>query len=228
MSYFDKNKIYWEQGYPAENVDAPVFRGLWGRIIKPDFPDLIGGKLLDFGCGQGANTAFMSKKGFNVHGVDISETDITAARKNFPELASNFSICKPRPQDNNFYGFKDDISVVMGIQSFYYFTDTDLSVLLKKLYDAMKPGALFYATMMGEQSKEFFVNSIPAEDGLRIVNFKNDRLNVKDYCMSFIKDKEHLKKTFSMFKPLHMGFYTAKFREDEGDGMHYTFCGVKE
>ena len=228
MSYFEKNKTYWEQGYPAENVDHPVYRGLWGRIIKPDFPHLVGGKLVDFGCGQGANTHFMHTRGFDVRGVDISETDISAAKKKYPEIADKFSICKLRPQDNAFYGFDGDVSVVMGIQAFYYFTDSDLKVLVDKLYASMKKGGLFYATMMGEESKEFFDNSAAAEDGLRIVNFKNTRLDVKDYCMSFVKDEADLKRKFSQFKPLHIGYYTAKFRSDEGNGMHWTFCGIKE
>ena len=82
--------------------------------------------------------------------------------------------------------------------------------------------------MMGENSKEFYDNSQEYEDGLRVVNFKNDRLDVKNYYMSFIKDETHLKSKFRMFKPMHIGYYCAKYRNDEGDGFHFTFCGVKE
>lgn len=31
-----------------------------------------------------------------------------------------------------------------------------------------------------------------------------------------------------MFKPVHIGYYSAKFRNDEGDSHHYVFTGVKE
>jgi hypothetical protein len=81
--------------------------------------------------------------------------------------------------------------------------------------------------MMGEQASEFFENSEGASDGLRVVNFKNDRLTVSDYYMSFIKDEEHLKRKFSMFRPVHIGHYAQKLRNDEGDAFHWTFCGVK-
>ena len=46
--------------------------------------------------------------------------------------------------------------------------------------------------------------------------------------MFFIKDDEQLQQKFSMFRPVHIGYYAAKLRSDEGDGFHYTFCGVKD
>jgi hypothetical protein len=98
---------------------------------------------------------------------------------------------------------------------------------MDKLYRSMRPGGVFYATMMGEKAREFFDNSTEAKDGLRVVNFRNERLDVKDYYMSFTRDEDHLRRRFAMFKPVHVGYYAAKFRNDEGDGFHYTFCGVK-
>jgi hypothetical protein len=81
--------------------------------------------------------------------------------------------------------------------------------------------------MMGEQCEEFFADSTPGPDGLRCVNFKNDRLTVSNYFISFIRDEAHLKQKFAMFRPVHIGHYTQKLRNDEGDGFHWTFCGVK-
>lgn len=228
MDYFEKNKEYWEKGYSASNVDHPVFR-FYGRILKSEF-DLGDNyeKLLDFGCGQGAAVNFFSQQGFNARGVDISNIDIHVAKTRYPHISSHFSICDPNPKNNDFYGFESDISVVTAIQSLYYFTDTDFEIAINKIYNTMKKGGVIFATMMGEKSSEFFDNSKPWKDGLRVVNFKNNRLNVEEYCMSFIKDENHLKEKFNLFKPLHIGYYAAKFRDDEGDGFHYTFCGIKE
>jgi SAM-dependent methyltransferase len=227
-AYLKANQDYWQQGYPAENVDHPVFRGLWGRLLKHEHKHLHGGRLLDFGCGQGANTAFMHGKGFEVHGVDICEPDIMAAQRRFPKIARAFTVCEPHPNDNLFYGWERDIAVVMGIQAFYYFTDTDLDLLLTKLHASMKPGALIFATMMGVESEEFFKNATPDHDGLFRVNYENKRMVVKDYCISFVESEAHMKRKFHRFKALHCGYYAAKFREDEGDGFHRTFLGIKE
>ncbi|NLD98189.1 MAG: class I SAM-dependent methyltransferase [Synergistaceae bacterium] len=228
MEYLKKNKEYWEKGYPAVNVDHPVFR-FYGRILRPEFK--MGNsfeRLLDFGCGQGAAVNFFAMHGFNSCGVDISESDIAAAKTRYPHIAANFSVCDPDPRKNDFYGFKEDVSVVTAIQSLYYFSDTDFEVAIQKIYSAMRKGGIFFATMMGEQAKEFFDNSAECGDGLRVVNFKNDRLDVREYYISFIKDEDHLKRKFSLFHPLHTGYYCAKYRADEGDGFHFTFCGVKK
>ena len=46
--------------------------------------------------------------------------------------------------------------------------------------------------------------------------------------MNFIKDEEELKHKFSMFQPIHIGFYSEKFRSDEGVSHHFTFVGRKK
>jgi len=227
MNYLDKNKAYWEKGYNAVNVDHPVYR-FYGRILKPQFA--IGGNyepILDFGCGQGAAVNFFAMQGFHSLGVDISKTDIGIAKIRYPHIAQNFVVCDPEPKKNDYYGLPQDIAVVTAIQSLYYFSDEDFEVCIKKIYNSIRPGGIFFATMMGENSKEFYDNSTDFRDGLRVVNFQNDRLKVEEYYMSFIKDEDHLKQKFSMFKPIHIGYYAAKFRNDEGDGFHYTFCGIK-
>lgn len=227
MSYLEKNKEYWEKGYDAINVDHNVFR-FYGRILKPEFN--MGRnyeKLLDFGCGAGSAVNYFSMQGFNACGVDISNTDITTAKIRYPHIAQNFYVCDPDPKNNDYYGFADEVSVITAIQSLYYFSDSDFGICMEKLYRSMRTGGVFFATMMGENSKEFYENSEEYKDGLRVVNFKNDRLDVKNYYISFIKDENHLKSKFHMFKPIHIGYYCAKYRNDEGDGFHYTFCGVK-
>ena len=227
MDYLEKNKAYWEKGYSAVNVDHPVFR-FYGRILKPEFG--LGGHweaLVDFGCGQGSAVDFFRRMGFNARGVDISETDIAAAKIRYPHIAQDLFICDSSPKANEFYGFAENVAVITAIQSLYYFSDQDFQDCMDKLYASMRPGGVFFATMMGEASREFFDNSTEYKDGLRVVNFHNDRLEVKDYYMSFIKDEDHLKRKFKMFKPVHIGYYAAKFRSDEGSGHHFTFCGVK-
>lgn len=225
MSYFDDNKKWWEKGYNAPWPDHCVFR-FFGRVLKPDFPQLIGGKLLDFGCGQGAAANYFHLNGMDTVGVDISETDLNAARARYPHMAGRFVEIDPDPSKGDF-GPAGSLSVVTAIQSMYYFKNADMKICLDKLYDSMAPGGVFYATMMGTQCKEFYDNSTDAGDGLRKVEFKNDRIDCQNYFMSFIEDEDHLRSVFSMFKPVHVGHYSAKFRNDEGDGFHYTFVGQK-
>lgn len=227
--YLSANRAYWEKGYTAPNVEACVFR-FYGRILVPDF-GMTGEKgevSLDFGCGRGATVDFFHRHGFQAYGSDISVKDINAGMARYPHLADRLSVVNSVPKQNAHYGVESGVSLVTAIQSLYYLDDIDFAEAIDKLYACMKPGGVFYATMMGEQCREFFDNSEPVGNGLRRVAFKNDRLDVRDYFMSFIRDEDHLKRKFQMFRPVHIGHYAMKLRADEGDGYHWTFCGVRD
>lgn len=230
MDYLANNKAYWERGYHAPNVDHAAFR-FYGRILKQPPFSLTGEggeRLLEFGCGQGAAANYYAALGFDVRGVDISEVDISVAKTRFPHIAYRFSVCHANPADNTHYGWADDVAVVTAFQSLYYFGDSDFAVAMDKIYSSMRKGAVFFATMMSPLMKEFWDNSKPAHDGLREVAFRNSRLNVTGYFMRFIKDQDELKRTFKMFRPVHVGHYGEQFRSDEAPGHHWTFCGVKD
>jgi cyclopropane fatty-acyl-phospholipid synthase-like methyltransferase len=226
-SYQDANKAYWEKGYVAPNVDACVFR-FYGRILKQDFGLAGDGEtLLDIGCGQGSAVEFFAKQGFDAWGCDISETDIGAARIRYPHIARKFSVCDTDPTKVDHYCTPKKARVVVSIQTLYYLSDHDFAVCMEKLYAAMEPGAVFYATMMGEQCEQFFKNSTPAHDGLRRVSWDDPRLTFPPHYMSFIKDADHLRRKFAMFQPKHVGCYSQQYRNDDGNGFHWTFCGTK-
>lgn len=63
----------WEKLYKKNN--SP-----FGRKARPEIKQILRykrkGNVLDLGCGEGQNALFLSSKGFNVVGVDISKTAI--------------------------------------------------------------------------------------------------------------------------------------------------------
>lgn len=228
--YLEANRAYWERGYEAPNVENQTFRFL-GRILRPDFGlPRNHEKLLDFGCGQGAAVNFFRANGFDAEGVDMSRTDIAVAKSRYPHIKTHFSLCHEDPtlQEND-YGSAEKYSVITAFQSLFFLSKDNFNVLMNRLYDQLLPGGIFFATMMGVQSKEFFDNSTPTKDEwLRKVDFTNERLTVENYFMFFTSSEEDLVSKFSMFRPVHLGYYSAKLRGDEGDGFHFTFCGVKD
>lgn len=228
MDYIKSNKSYWELGYSAPNVDHNVFR-FAGRILGPDFNlPQNEERLLDFGCGQGAAVNYFNKLGFNAHGTDFSETDIETASNIWPHHSEKFFLCDGDPSANKYFGDGQQYNVVTAVQSLYYFSKDDFEILIRKLYDQLLDGGVFYATMMGTRSEQFYRNSVATPDPwLREVNFNDGRIDVNGYFMFFIDSEEDLLQRFSMFTPLHVGYYSAKFRSDEGDGFHYTFVGIK-
>jgi len=125
------------------------------------------------------------------------------------------------------YILRGGYDIVIAIQSLYYFSDADLKVRLNSTYKQMKKGAIIYATMMGTKCDWFFDNSTDYKEGLRKVDFSTTRLQVKDYFVNFTENEGDLLKKFEMFKKIHIGYYDAKYREDEGSDFHYTFIGQK-
>lgn len=218
---------YWNKGYNAPNLESHIFR-LAGRILKPQFnlPTNYE-RLVDFGCGQGAAVNYFNTMGFNARGCDISEVDIDAAKTRYPHLRDRFFVTDQMPANNDHYGWAEDISVVVGVQSFYLMSRDYFGQVMEKLYNAMPVGGLIYATMMGEQHT-YYGYSEPADgDWLRRVSFSNDRLTLEDYYLFFTADEEDLKKKFPMFEPVHIGHYSMQLQDHDTNNWHWTFLGIK-
>jgi ubiquinone/menaquinone biosynthesis C-methylase UbiE len=79
-----KNEKYWNDFYKNFLVkkESPFARFVYKKIQAKK-----SNKLLDVGCGNGKDTFFFFKKGFNIKGIDISTT---AIRNNKKILKRNF------------------------------------------------------------------------------------------------------------------------------------------
>jgi SAM-dependent methyltransferase len=225
--YLQKNTNYWDKGYYAPHTENFIFR-TYARILKPEF-GLSGDQqenVLDFGCGEGANLCFFANKGFNVYGVDISKEAISNCKVLMPDQASHFKVIPAKPEVGQNY-FEQQMDLIIAVQSLYYLSDSDLTVCLENLYRQLKPGGLFYATMMGTRCY-YYKYTQPYEQGLRTLRFPpNHRLQVTDYFLRFVDSESDLLRIFNMFDKKHLGYYDAQIREDEGSEFHYTFLGQK-
>lgn len=222
----DSISHYWSKGYNAPNVESHIFR-LCGRILKPQF-DLPNchERLLDFGCGQGAAVNYFNSIGFDARGCDISDVDINVARLRYPHLAGKFAVCDQNPEKNEQYGWETDLSVVTGVQAFYYLSRDYFGQLMEKLHSSMRPNAVFYATMMGKEHT-FFGRSEPADGWLRCINFSDSRQAIENYYIFFVNDEDDLKDKFSMFDPIHIGHYSMQLQDSDTNNWHWTFLGRK-
>lgn len=224
--YLSCNAGYWRQGYAAAHVESHVFRP-YGRIFAHDFgfDGTRGERLLEFGCGAGAAAEFFHRKGFDVYGVEINEANVILCQTRMPEIASHFALVDPAPQASDVF-FGGNFSVVSAIQCLYYLSEADLDVRLQSLHNQMTPGGILYATMMGVRH-HYHAHSEPASGSMRVVRMHTPRISVDDNYVLFIENEDHLRHTFRLFQPCHVGYYAEKYREDEGEDFHYTFVGRK-
>lgn len=81
----------WGQ-YPGEDV----IRFVKGRFSKEGDPSRV--RLLEVGCGSGANLWFMAREGFCVHGIDGSETAVGLARERLDRECPGWSAAGGRVQ----------------------------------------------------------------------------------------------------------------------------------
>jgi len=224
-SYLEFNKNYYDRGYDADNVESYVFRA-YGRIFKHDlgFDGSSSERVLDFGCGQGAAVRFLSSKGFDAYGVDISERDLRKARELSPEISDHFAEIDPKPGERDMF-FGGGFDLIISIQTLYFLSDTDLEIRLRSLHNMLKPGGYIYASMMG--TRAYFANfATPADDGMSKIDFANDRITYKDLFVNLTESSQDLEQKFHLFDKVYVGYYDRDYR-NEGSEFHYTFTGRK-
>jgi ubiquinone/menaquinone biosynthesis C-methylase UbiE len=97
-----------------------------------DFP-LTDKKLLDVGCGFGQDAAYFQQKGAEVYGIELSETMINIAKREYPSL-NHISL-----QDFHQTNFPDNyFNIITSRYAFHYSTDLEKAFI--ELHRILKPG----------------------------------------------------------------------------------------
>ena len=95
--------------------------------------------LLDIGCGTGRHAGLLAQKGFKVHGVDISETMLESAARNFGDKVS-FSLGDIR--NLNLSKTFDLVTSLFHVMS-YQTTNEDLEASFCSVYNHLNPNGYF-------------------------------------------------------------------------------------
>lgn len=226
MSYLKNTAEVWKKKYKSDNVEGHVFR-VFGRYLKNELSKLNRDTIcaLDYGCGEGAALEYLKNQDLSVYGVDISEVAISVCKDKMSDIADNFKVIEPEPKIKDCF-FNQSFDLVISIQALYYMNNSDLEIRLQSIYEQMNPGGIIYVSMVGTKCY-WYKNSVPMEDGSRLVSFNNGRYKMSDHCMTFTDDESSLVKKFHMFEKLHVGYYDAVYLENEGSEFHYTYIGRK-
>ncbi len=172
----------------------------WATYIYKQFHKhgITDGKILDLGCGTGKITSFLSKKGYDMVGVDSSiemlevaafrnDTDIMYLHQDIVEmdLYSDF---------NAAYSTCNCLNYVL--------EDTDLYDVFQRVYDKLEDGGLFIFDLNTEYKyREILQDNTFAEnreDGSFIWdNYFDTENNINEYQLAlFIKQNDNIYKKY--------------------------------
>jgi len=217
----------YDEGYGLEYPDGHVIR-FYQRVLKYEF-NISKGNILDFGCGTGTHLKFFQRHGFTPFGVDIIAEAIEKTKLLLPEFKDNFHVTPYMPNLKDY--FSESFDIIFSNQTLYYFNDRDIKNICGQFLDLLKPGGIFFATMVSPLSGYYKIVESTSGDMSKVV--LNGRLNETTF-LNF-KTSEEVLDVFKDFKRTHFGSYDFVLTEDPvsidisyGRGHHYMFVGRKE
>ena len=140
----------------------------WGRYPPEDLVRFMGGRfreadrkyvrVLEVGCGPGANVWFLHREGFAVHGIDISQTAIGLAAARLAKENSEIFSPDADLRVGNFSKLPwpdGHFDVVVDIFALYANTLEVIWQALREIDRVLKPGGLLYTKLWGTQTTGF-------------------------------------------------------------------------
>lgn len=142
-----------EQAVSIYNKFADKYYNEYGvSSYIDDFVNLVerNGKVLDVGCGPGKDSNYITSKGFDVVGIDLSEKMIGIAKKEFP--GTDFRVMDMRRMSFE----PESFDGVFAAFSLIHLPKNEVSGMLNKLYEILKKDGIIYVAVQGGESIEMF------------------------------------------------------------------------
>jgi len=135
MSHFKEYSRYYDLLYKDKDyiTEVSYLCEIFRRLDKHNCP------LLDIGCGTGKHAALLSQKGYKVHGIDISETMLEEAVRNF---GNEVNFLKGDIRSLNLNKTFDLVTSLFHVMS-YQTKNEELEASFKSVYDHLNPGGYF-------------------------------------------------------------------------------------
>ncbi len=157
------------------------------------------GRILDIGCGTGRHTIELTKRGYTVTGIDLSDSMLEQARKkaSADKLPIDF-----QKHDARDLPFVDEFDlVIMMCEAAFPLMETDEMnfQILQNATKALKPkGRLIFTTLNGLfplfHSVKEFLNSESKEGNATYSKHSFDLMTLRDFNTTFVEDDSGNKK----------------------------------
>jgi len=165
--------------YPPEHVIRFIARDFYGVSDRRAI------RLLEIGCGPGANVWFMAREGFSVSGIDGSSTAIRCAKERLANegLMADLRVGDftelPWP-DGIFDGIVDNVSLghnpISGIER-----------ALSEVHRVLRPGAPVLSSFFSDKTWGYGEGEMTERDGF--FNLRGGPLANRGFCLFLSRDR---------------------------------------
>jgi SAM-dependent methyltransferase len=215
-----KRKEAWEKIYEKKNRHGTepckfvIISLAWMKKIK-------GNKVLDLGCGEGNDSIFFAKNGYEVFSLDLSERAIksfeeNATQKNVQKLVHPilYDISKPLKFEDNMF------DIVFAHLSLHYFDDEITTRIFAEIKRVLRTGGLLFIKARSTDDPTYGMGKKRGKDMFEL-----------DYTRHFFS-KEYLTEKAKGFKILFLKQTKEKddyaFRPVDKESVFWELVGEKK
>lgn len=140
-----------QRRYPNEEFCRFMGRNFLDKNIP--FEERKNIRILETGCGSGANLWMIAREGFDAHGIDLSIDGIELAREMLVSynVSANLSV-----QDMSNLDFPENyFDAVVDVFSSYCLNKTQGEQYIKSVNSVLKPGGLFFSYFPSKKSESY-------------------------------------------------------------------------
>jgi len=196
----------WQKEYKKEKF-------YWGTKPLPDLKEIIKisprGIALDIGAGEGRNSIFLAKNGFEVEAIDKVREGLEKCQK----LAEKYNLpIKTKVVDVKKFKFEENkYSLILSVNALDFLKLKEIKKLLKKIKYSLLGRGFFYLTVFTREDplcKKYIKERVkmPERYTFFIYNFKTyHHFFEKEELLNLLKDFEVLKIEEKRIKEKHGG-----------------------
>lgn len=130
----------WDKAYRA---GSHLSRWPWSDVvsltIKTLGGDLRGRRILEIGCGYGANVPFFLALNADFYGVDGSETAVVSLRERFPQLRDRLAVC----DFTKTLAFNETFDLIVDRAAVTHNSTEGIQSTLRLVRERLKPGGVY-------------------------------------------------------------------------------------
>lgn len=172
-------------------------------------------RVLELGCGAGANIPFFLSLGVEYHGIEGSPSIVGKLRERFPTLKDNIVIgdfTRELPQTGEF-------DLVLDRASLTHNATADIARCLDLVHRKLKPGGKFIGVDWFSTAYSDYPKGSPGDDEFTRQGYREG--SFADVGRVHFSDKRHLLELFGKFEMLMMEHKTVR-REIPDDGWDFA------